>query len=298
MIDPHRLAILREVARTGSFAGAAAALRHTPSAISQQIAALERGSGHTLVNRSTRGVTLTDAGRILLATADAVHAELRAAERHLASLTSDGPRALTVVTFPSAGEPLLAPALTRFSDPEHPIDLTVVEAEPAEALELIRDGDADLALVYHFHTRRPPRDWAQRGGGGRYVPLADDHLRLVVPAGHRLAGRPSVRLHEVADERWIQGWGDTGEVLDMLAATQGFRPQVACRSSDYRFMCALISADVGVALIPELALTDHLDVRAIEIAPSPIRYVGAYLPQQRRQNPLAIRLSGTLRSQP
>ena len=79
MIDAHRLAVLREVAHAGSFAGAAAVLRHTPSAVSQQIAALERGAGAVLVHRSTRGVTLTDAGRVLLATADAIHAELEAA---------------------------------------------------------------------------------------------------------------------------------------------------------------------------------------------------------------------------
>ena len=79
MIDAHRLAVLREVARAGSFAGAAAVLHHTPSAVSQQIAALERGAGAMLVQRSTRGVTLTDAGRVLLASADAIHAELRIA---------------------------------------------------------------------------------------------------------------------------------------------------------------------------------------------------------------------------
>src|SRR5215469_4774445 len=76
LIDAHRLAVLREVAHAGSFAGAAAVLHHTPSAVSQQIAALERGAGVALVQRSTRGVTLTDAGRVLLATADAIHAEL------------------------------------------------------------------------------------------------------------------------------------------------------------------------------------------------------------------------------
>ena len=77
-LDVHRLAVLREVARAGSFAGASAALRHTPSAVSQQIAALERGAGTLRSSeRSTRGVTLTDAGLVLLATADAIHAELQ-----------------------------------------------------------------------------------------------------------------------------------------------------------------------------------------------------------------------------
>src|SRR6201989_1688118 len=94
LIDPHRLAVLREVARAGSFAKAAAVLHHTPSAVSQQIAALERGAGVVLVRRSTRGVTLTDAGRTLLAAADAIHAELHLAAQRLRALAAGGPDSL------------------------------------------------------------------------------------------------------------------------------------------------------------------------------------------------------------
>ena len=246
MIDVQRLAVLREVARAGSFAGAAAALRHTPSAVSQQIAALERGAGVTLVERSSRGVTLTDAGRALLATADAIHAELQAAAQRLRALTAEGPQALTVVTFPSAGEPLLAPALTALTAMTaaagSPVEVTVIEAEPDEALASVRDGRADLALLYHLHTAAMPRAWPAAAGPGHYIPLLADHFRLLVPAGHPLASRPAVSLADFADERWIRGWGDAADVTDMLAALSGFRPRVACRSSDYRFMSALVGA--------------------------------------------------------
>jgi DNA-binding transcriptional LysR family regulator len=297
LIDAHRLAVLREVARAGSFAGAAAVLRHTPSAVSQQIAALERGAGAVLVQRSTRGVTLTDAGRVLLATADAIHAELRIAAQQLRALQADGPQALTVVTFPSAGEPLLAPALTALTAAAgQPVEVTVIEAEPDEALGSIRDGQADLALVYHFHTPAPPRAWPATAGPGTYTALVADHLRLLVPADHPLAGRPTVSLAEFAGERWIHGWGDTGGVLDMLAAVSGFRPRVACRSSDYRFMSALVGAGVGVGLVPGLALTDRPDVRDLQITPQPARYVGAYLPKRHQPNPTAGRLLAALRT--
>jgi DNA-binding transcriptional LysR family regulator len=105
-------------------------------------------------------------------------------------LQADGPPALTVVTFPSAGEPLLAPALTAAAG--QPVEVTVIEAEPDEALGLIRDGQADLALVYHFHTPSPPRAWPAAAGPGSYTVLVADHLRLLVPAGHPLTGlRPS-----------------------------------------------------------------------------------------------------------
>jgi DNA-binding transcriptional LysR family regulator len=190
----------------GSFAGAAAGLLHTPSAVSQQIAALERGAGAVLVQRSTRGVTLTDAGRVLLATADAIHAELEAAAQQLRALRDGGPQTLTVVTFPSGGEPLLASALTALTTAAaaiagQPVEVTVIEAEPEEALNAIRDGRADLALVYHFHTAAPPRAWPPAAGPGTYTPLAADHFRLLVPAGHPLAGRPAVSLAEFAGER-------------------------------------------------------------------------------------------------
>ena len=189
MIDVHRLAVLREVARAGSFAGAAASLHHTPSAVSQQIAALERGAGILLVERSTRGVILTDAGRALLATADAIHAELQLAAQRLRALAANAPQALTVVTFPSAGEPLLAPSLTAMTAAAgDPVEITVIESEPDEALRAVRDGRADLALVYHFHTAAPPRGWRAAAGPGTYVPLVADPLRLLVPAGHPLAG--------------------------------------------------------------------------------------------------------------
>ena len=215
MIDVQRLLVLREVAHAGSFAGAAAELRRTPSAVSQQIAALERGAGVPLVERSTRGVVLTDAGRLLLAAADAVHAELQTAARQLRDLQASGPQTLTVATFASAGEPLLAPALTEVTTTSNTIDVTVIEAEPDDA----------------------------------------------------------------------------------LAATSGFRPRIACRSSDYRFMSALVSAGVGVALIPRLGLPDNPQVRDLAITPQPIRYVGIYRPSRRWQHPAADRLLAALRHQ-
>jgi DNA-binding transcriptional LysR family regulator len=297
MIDVQRLLVLREVARAGSFAGAAAALHRTPSAVSQQIAALERGTSAPLVERSTRGVTLTEAGRVLLAAADAVHAELRAAEHQLRELQASGPRALTLATFPSAAEPLLVPALAQAAAARPDVEVTVVEAEPDEALAHLRTGGADLALVYHFHTRRPPRHWPATAGPGTYTPLLDDHLQLLVPTTHRLARSPAAAVSDLAEDRWVHGWGDHGAALDALAATAGFQPDVACRSSDYRFMAALVSVGVGVALIPRLALSDTPGVRALSLNPQPIRYVGAYRTRRRWTHPAADLLLAALHQQ-
>ena len=295
MIDVQRLAVLREVARAGSFAGAAAALHHTPSAVSQQVAALERSAGIELVERSTRGVRLTQAGRLLVTTADAVHAELTAADRHLRQLREDGPPTLTVATFPSAGEPLLAPALTSLTATGGHVDITVIEAEPDDALVAVRDGTADLALLYHFHLPEPPRGWAATAGPGTYTPLLTEPFRLVVPTDHPLADRSTIDLAEFAQDRWIHGWGGPAEVVDALAALAGFRPQVVCRSSDYRFMSALVGAGVGVTLLPELALPRREDVRVLHLDPPPIRFVGAWVPERPWRSRAVERLVGALR---
>jgi DNA-binding transcriptional LysR family regulator len=265
--------------------------------VSQQIAALERSTGAQLVERSTRGVTLTQAGRVLAAAADAVHAELQAAEQQLRELRESGPRTLTIATFPSAAEPLLVPALTQLGAARPDVEITVVEAEPDEALAHLRTGDADLALVYHFHTRRPPGHWTTTAGPGTYTNMLDDHLQLLVPATHRLARRRVVTLSDFAQDRWVQGWGDTGAVLDALAATAGFRPNVTCRASDYRFMTAIVSAGAGVALIPRLARSDHPGVRALALTARPTRYVGAYQPRRRWTQPAAQQLLTALNRQ-
>jgi DNA-binding transcriptional LysR family regulator len=170
------------------------------------------------------------------------------------------------------------------------MEVTVIEAEPDQALGSARDGQADLALIYHFHTPQPPRAWPAAAGPGTYTALVVDHFRLLVPAGHPLAGWPTVSLAEFVGERWIHGWGDTGGVLDMLAAVRDFHPRIACRSSDYRFTSVLVGAGVGVALVPSLALTGRPDVRDLQIT----RYVGAYLPKRHRPNPAAERLLAAL----
>jgi DNA-binding transcriptional LysR family regulator len=141
-----------------------------------------------------------------------------------------------------------------------------------------------------------PRAWPVAVGPGRYIPLVADHFRLLVPAVHPLASGPAVSLAGFVGERWIHGWGEVGDVTDMLAALSGFRPRVACRSSDYRFMSTLVGAGVGVALVPSLARTGNPQVRDLQITPQPTRYIGAWLPRRHQPNPAAERLITALRT--
>ncbi|GAA4938262.1 LysR family transcriptional regulator [Actinoplanes utahensis] len=281
MIDSRRLQALAAVARHGSFNRAAAELRLTPSAVSQQISALERAVGTAVVRRSTRGVELTEAGRVLTETADTIAAELLTAEREIARLAAA--RRFTVATFTSGGQRILPPALTRFTA-EHPeVELTVVESEPEDSLPLVRAGAADLALLYHFETGPLPMP-----AGVEWTPLADDPMWIVLPAGHRFAGRDHLTLAELAGERWVHGCLSVGEMLEHYAALAGFPVRTACRGTDYQFAQSLVRAGVGISMIPEVALTaDASGLTAARLLPpGPCRYVGVATSRRRRTDPL------------
>ncbi|WP_306210878.1 LysR family transcriptional regulator [Actinoplanes sp. RD1] len=284
MIDVRRLAVLREVARHGSFNRAAAILRITPSAVSQQISALERTVGTPVVRRSTRGVELTEAGRVLAEASDAISGELAYAQSLIDRLAGDQQPTLTVATFTSGGQRLLPAALTRFTA-EHPgVELTVLENEPGDSLPLVREGAADLALVYHFDTPRmavpASLSWA---------PLLDDPMWIVLPAGHPLAGRESLTIADLAGERWVHGCLIIDDILGHYAAAAGFEPRVACRGTDYVFAQSLVRAGVGISMIPRIALSGEpggLAMVPLE-QPRPTRYVGIVTPRHARANPLA-----------
>jgi molybdate transport repressor ModE-like protein len=294
MIDVQRLVVLREVARSGSFTRAAAHLRLTPSAVSQQISALERSLGTAVVQRSTRGVELTAAGRVLVETGDAIAAELSQAEREIERLGRAERERMTVATFTSGGQRILPPALSRFTAAHPGVELTVLECDPHESLPLVRSGAADLALAYHFDGPPPVRPGDR--SGLTWTHLTDDPLWIVLPRGHHLADRDSVALAELVDERWVHGCLFVGETVERYATLAGLEVQTACRGTDYLFAQALVRAGVGISLIPSVALsTDPDGVVVVSLEPPrPTRYIGAVMARRRRPQPLAQALLETL----
>jgi DNA-binding transcriptional LysR family regulator len=294
MIDVRRLQVLREVARRGSFHRAAAELRLTPSAVSQQISALERGVGRAVVRRSTRGVEITDAGRVLLGAAETITAELDHAVREIERLETS-PARLTVATFTSGGQRILPAALTRFTADRPDVELTVLEAEPGDSLALVRSGAADLALAYHLDGPPPVRPGDRSGLD--WTPLLDDPMWIVLPAGHELAGRESIGLAELAGQRWVHGCLVVDETVERYAAMLGFDVRTACRSTDYLFAQSLVRAGVGISMIPQIALTADAGGLAFVALrpPAPSRYVGVVTARRQRTNPLAQALLDTLR---
>src|SRR4051795_12825696 len=199
MLDVKRLRVLREVAARGSFSGAADALSYTQSAVSQQIAALEREAGTVLVERSPRGVRLTDAGTALVGHADAILARLDAAERELEAIAGLRGGRLRLVSFLSAAASLMPLAIADFRRRHPAVELSLEPAEPPEAIACLKAGDCDVALAIEPSFRPVSDDAIEK------TMLLDDPMFVVLPRNHPLAAKPDLRLEDLAEEAWMQG---------------------------------------------------------------------------------------------
>lgn len=253
-LDPRRLLIFREVARRGSLSAAAAALGWTQPAVGQHVQRLERDLGLTLALRSTRGVTLTEAGTRLLAHADAVASRLAAAGQEMDALRTLRAGRLRLAAFPSAAATLIPPALARLAAAAPGLDVWLTELEPPEALTAVLAGDVDLAVFFHHPgVDRPDRhpDLVTRV-------LGDDPVLAVLPAQHRLAVPGGISapldLAGLAGERWIAGCLRCRTHLQALARSAGFQPDIRHTTDDYVVVQNLVAAGLAVALLPALAL--------------------------------------------
>jgi DNA-binding transcriptional LysR family regulator len=253
MLDVRRMRVLREVAAQGSFSAAAEQLAYTQSAVSQQIATLERETGTTLVERGSRGVRLTDAGRALVEHTDVILARLADAEAELDAIAGLRAGRLRIVSFPSAGATVMPPAIARFRAAHPAVELTLWPAEPADGMAMVRAGEADIAL-----TVEPPDACNIPVDGIERTTLLEDPMFAMLPAGHPLARRRRLSLGDLAAESWIIGSsaGTCPDAQIVLGACRGagFEPHVAFQSDDYLAIQGFVAAGVGVSLIPDLAL--------------------------------------------
>jgi len=252
MLDVKRMKVLREVAARGSFSAAAEALSFTQSAVSQQIAALERESGATLLERGPRGVRVTDAGRALVSHADAILARIEDAEEDLAALAGLRGGRLRLATFQSGGATLVPRAVKAFHDRHPAVDLSMAEAEPEDAQERLRAGEVDLAVVYDF-GRLP----GTLGDDLELTELLDDPYDAILANGHPLASRRRLRLTDLADESWIASTDRCGcrLITDRACHDAGFEAAVAFEADETMAAQALVAAGVGVTLLPRLAVS-------------------------------------------
>jgi DNA-binding transcriptional LysR family regulator len=275
MLDVKRMRVLREVASHGSFSAAAESLAYTQSAVSQQIAALEREVGTTLVDRNARGIRLTEAGEALVRHTDVVLARLDDAEAELEAIAGLRGGRIRLATFPTAGATLVPPAMAAFRERYPDVELALGMHEPPEGLERLRAGEYDIVLLVEaaFDKDREP-DGIDR------VHLLEDPMYLALPLSHPLAGRRRIRLAELAEENWMfgtQGTCPDSAILRHACHKAGFVPRVAFENDDYTAIQGFVAAGVGVAPIPELALStvrDDIVIRSLG-ANGPVRHIVA-----------------------
>ncbi|MEU4248724.1 LysR substrate-binding domain-containing protein [Amycolatopsis sp. NPDC026612] len=248
MLDAHRLTVLAEVAHAGSIAAAAQRLSFTPSAVSQQLAKLERDVGARLLHRHARGVTLTPIGAALLTHAETIAGELRTAERTVRALLDDE---LTVGTFASAGMTLVPAALAGFRRDHPGVALRLLDLEPPDGYGLVRSRDLDL-LITHRYPGAPLPD----PRGLQRTLLRSERFRLIFPQGHAKARARRLTLAGLAAEDWISGSPGVPNraCLEQLADAAGVRLRVAYETRDYQVILALVEAGLGIAFVPESVL--------------------------------------------
>ncbi|CAM5450651.1 LysR family transcriptional regulator [Streptomyces tanashiensis] len=248
MIEARHLRVLRAVAATGSFSAAARELGCTQPAVSQQMKALEASAGTPLLIRTGREMRLTQAGEVLVRHASGILAGLTAAEEEVAAIAGLRAGRVRLVSFPSGSSTLVPTALAALRAAHPGTRVSLVEAEPPRSIEMLREGDCDIALAFRYGAGQA--EWDDLV----VRPLLADRLVGLVPEGHRLAGAGSVGIAELADESWIAGCPRCRRQLVDVCEEAGFTPRIDFATDDYPAVVGLVRAGLGVAVLPELAI--------------------------------------------
>jgi DNA-binding transcriptional LysR family regulator len=268
MLDVTRLRVLVAVARHGSVTAAARALNYAQPSVSHHLSRLEAETGALLTQRAGRGVRLTDAGRLLAERAEEILGRLDAAENELAAHVGLRAGRIRLAAFPSALSTLVPMAAARLEAENPGLDLTLAEAEPPEALRMLRAGYVDVALVFRHYqdgaTASPPGD-ADEGTRSRL--LLDDPIHLVTRAATAAADAhapwaagdepplpPWPDLADYAQYRWIGGCERCRSYLVWQCELAGFSPKIAFTTDDFVAVQALVAAGLGITTLPGLAL--------------------------------------------
>jgi DNA-binding transcriptional LysR family regulator len=275
MLNVTRIGVLREVARLGSFSGAAESLGYTQPAVSRQIATLEAETGAVLVKRTASGARLTDAGEVLVRHAEAIFAALDDAENELRAVIGLEAGRVRLATFSSAAASVVPLAIARFRDTHPGVELVVEIIEEEESIPRLRCGELDIALS----------NGAEPAPGEliEHIHLFEDPMYVALPTGHRLVRRPKLRLRDLADEPWMLGTTTTcpdARMFKRACHEAGFEPNIAFENDDYHAILGFVAAGVGIALIPDLAARaarEDVVIRSLGTG-APVRQVTAAVP--------------------
>ncbi len=289
MLDPHRLRMFAAVVAAGSVHQAAANLGYTPSAVSQQLAALQRETGLRLMERNGRGIVPTATGRLLADEAAAVLERLAALDGLVTDLREGRVGSLSISYFASAGAswipPLVATLTSEF--PELRIDLRLVELagesnDPPDVEIFVEGSPSDSVPGFDVH------------------PLLEEPYLAVLPASHPLAGRAAVTLRDLADEPWVDNdfsRGPCRQIVIDACASVGFTPAFHIETHDYPTAISFVAAGIGITVLPRLGLgvlPPGLVVIPV-VDPTPVRRISVRVRESVRDNPAVMRIVELLR---
>ncbi|MFF4526226.1 LysR family transcriptional regulator [Streptomyces bluensis] len=269
MLDLQRLRALHAVSVHGTVGAAAAALGYTPSAVSQQIAKLERETRTVLLERQGRGVRLTEQAQLLVATAGELLTIVERAETELEERRGVPAGRLTVAAFASAARGLMPGVLADLAVRHPALDARLTEVEPHLSVDLVAKGAVDMAVAHDWDIAPLPAP-----EGVEQAVIGEDLCDLLVPSGHPFAARRSVRRTDLKGERWI--CQPPGRVChDWLVRTlraAGCEPDIVHQAEENPTLVALVAAGLGVALIPRLG-RGPLPAGVVEVPldPMPVR---------------------------
>ncbi|WP_414169870.1 LysR substrate-binding domain-containing protein [Streptoverticillium reticulum] len=249
MLNLDRLRTLNAVARHGSVSAAADGLHVTTSAVSQQLAKLERETGQQLLAKQGRGVRLTDAGRLLAEHASRILSQVELAQADLEAQRGQAVGELVLGAFPTAARGLAPVALAGLRASQPQLRVRLEEMDPDLSLPRVVRGDMDVAVVLEWHNHPLPIDEALTR-----APVLDDPADVAVPAGHPLAARDAVDLEDLAEEEWIS-WPRGQFCHDWLMSTlrsKGIEPRISHMADEHHTQLALVAAGLGVVVAPRL----------------------------------------------
>ena len=238
--------------RHGSLTAAGAALQYTTSAVSQQIAALERETGTRLLIRGPNGARPTPAGEKLLKHAERILAAVDLAERDLCGSTEAGREQIRLTSFSSVSTSLLPKMIREIRRIRPMVDVEILTADPDDGVALLNSGQADATVITEVpdESRAFPQLFT--------APVFDDEFYVVLPPSHPMSSRREVSLAALATERWIvsSATGDCPDtrVFRKACAAAGVMPEVSYRQDDYGAVQAMVAVGLGVSLVPSLAV--------------------------------------------
>jgi len=291
-LNPWRLRLLADLATYGTVRAVAQRGNLSPSAVSQQLATLERATRTALLERTGRRVRLTAAGVLLAGRAREILAAMDSAEAELRGLADEPAGTVTLAAFQSAVHALAEPAVARLAGRHPDVTVVLLELEPHESMPALRRGDVDVIITTTDFVG------AALDAAIDLVPIAEDEIVLVLPAGHPLTAQEAVGLEACAAQRWTFDVAGSymSELATRLCREAGFEPSVICRFNNYMIALQHVEKSRSIALLPSLAIDPRYRVATRPLDPPVTRRITAAVRRPATPRPEVTAVLTALRS--